>query len=132
MIRKLLRKRFKIKVDDDFIDHQPPTKEQIADFEEKKHKGPVLADLKLDVYGTQDSPWNKKVYDILLKDFLEDNDLGERKPSDDYFLDLILRKCVTLRTAWRGACNRYKSDGEKEVDDEACEHVPETKNRTMQ
>lgn len=131
-MRKLTKKWFRIQHNDDFVTHEPPTKEQVAEFEENGGPGPKLTNLKLDANSAMVSQWNNAVCDILLKVLLEDDDSEESRPTNTYLRDLIVRRCSTLRGIWRLGKNRFNSEGEREDDEQTFERLTKTKEVALQ
>ncbi|TFK46535.1 hypothetical protein OE88DRAFT_1739412 [Heliocybe sulcata] len=103
-VRSMFKAEFHTEHDDDFVNAAPACSYDIADFKDGIGHGPQEDNLKWDLQGASDSPWNKAVFSILLqklRSLLRDAELPER--SDAYLLDMINTKFLHIRAVWRTA-----------------------------
>lgn len=120
----------------DFALHEPPSPEDLRQFEEDDEYGPDTDGLRLDMKAALSSGWNKWVREILYlalvkssadPDWEEDwEDLPER--SQEYFEEMIEEQLMHAKTAWSTNQPRYKSSGRQETAVETEKRVSSSKN----
>ena len=76
---------------------------------------------KVDMVGSMDSRWNKRVVEILvqkLRDVEDENEWDLPSRSNFYLQDMIKNQLEPLRILWRRAKYQVKENGEMETDQE--------------
>jgi hypothetical protein len=131
-VRNLFETVFDVTHDDDFAIHEPPSHEEIRNFDREEGDGPNPDDLHIDMKGNISSKWNNAVVEILLEKLLQKKadpeywgDMPEK--SDMYFEDLILQKLTRARSSWRNAQPHLNEEGELESIDEVEKRMITTK-----
>lgn len=102
VVRDLVRKVWNLKADRDIEIWDSATNAQSEAYKLEEGPGPDPDHLLLYMHGGIDGRWNNSVCEILL-DRLMTQDMRARlwPTTSDYMLDVIARKCTTLRANWR-------------------------------
>ncbi|KAF9521981.1 hypothetical protein CPB83DRAFT_840836 [Crepidotus variabilis] len=130
-VRDTFKNLFDLELDEDFTSHEPPTKQQVTNFNSGRGEGPKKDDLRIDMRGKIRSAWNMEVTNIIFDEFIKLKTTpgwdGLGNPSDAYFLDMIESKMTRVRSHWKAAQPRLKESGDVETNGDVEERMVETK-----
>jgi hypothetical protein len=111
----LMKQVFGTNKDKDFALHQSVAP-QIADaYSKGEEEGPDENDLHIDMMGTLDLEWNKKVLEILLaklKDARKEDEWSLPNRSDDYLGALIKDRMKRAMRMWAASQRKTNQSGE--------------------
>ncbi|KAH9478881.1 hypothetical protein JR316_0009343 [Psilocybe cubensis] len=106
LIRSVVKDKFGVERDPDFVNHIPPSPGDIMRFETtmRPEDGPKIADLRIDMKGEISSDWNEELVSILVtfatnRKVSQFPDLPHRP--QDYLAQMFFQKLERVRTFWR-------------------------------
>ncbi|KAH9478871.1 hypothetical protein JR316_0009333 [Psilocybe cubensis] len=140
LVRSVVKRKFGIERDADFVNHIPPSPGDIIRFETTKspEDGPQIADLRIDMKGEISSKWNEELVSILVtfatnRKVSQFPDLPHRP--QDYLAQMFLQKLERARTFWRNhqpkatELGTIETDAERKARVEAKRKKDEKRNR---
>ena len=93
---------------------------EVRAFEEGRHRGPDVRDLRIDVFSSYNSRWNAEIVSHVYKELLRD--LGRRslpKRKTELYEKLIQKKIDRIKGVCRAPRPRYLGHGRVETNEEA-------------
>lgn len=125
-VRELVKGVWGLKKDADIEFETVASAADVRAYEDGTGDGPDGDTPRLYMRGSMSCEWNREVCNILLKIFKEENRMKKVKfASEELVMDTIVRKCTTLRDAWRRTQPRLQADGRVESVDEAADRLQE-------
>jgi hypothetical protein len=112
------REVFDIRSGMDFMDHKSANESDVRDYAKDMEDGPNPEDLHFDMTTGPDSVWNRRVLELLLEKLKEDNSDTLPARSDAYWIDLLAKRFINLRTSWNKGQRKMKPSGELETPEE--------------
>jgi hypothetical protein len=133
-IRKVFKDIFQIEQDEEFIGHLGASRAEIQNFLDDVGDGPDRDNLLFDLAGRHDSPWNKRVIEILADRLEEQRSVlprDKRPPKRPrwYTEDLLMEKFKRCKIFWSRALPRQTDSGIRESADELQRRLNETKEK---
>jgi hypothetical protein len=132
LVRKIFQEKLGIGQDDDIVDHEPASPDEVRAFANGQGTGPNPENLHFDMEGTLTSVWNRRSFEILANQLGEECEEGEIPTrSDQYRMNLIEEKFKRLRTIWNRGVPRGDDSGIFETPEEVEKRLEASKQEQL-